>query len=214
MRGLIGATPRGQPWTSAVTLPQGRNGLSTRRMAVLWTFREPSLCRHVHRALMRNAVLNLTLIIPATACHQRNYVERYSRFMLRVLIGRRATYVFARGASHNQDTHRCRLMPWLSRYGADGSFGALAWPVSSSLECSTSVATMWLQGSQLAGPLRLHTHDGWVFRLVSCDLMVHTHLRAAAACVVSCAVSLQDLSRSQRSGASHALRHLRVFSQQ
>src|SRR4029434_4319407 len=25
-------------------------------------------------------VLNLTLIIPATACHQRNYVERYSRY--------------------------------------------------------------------------------------------------------------------------------------
>ncbi len=32
---LSGATPRGQPWTSAVTLPQGRNGLSARRMAVL-----------------------------------------------------------------------------------------------------------------------------------------------------------------------------------
>jgi hypothetical protein len=32
--GLIGATPRGQPWTSAVTLPQGRNGLSAQRMAV------------------------------------------------------------------------------------------------------------------------------------------------------------------------------------
>ena len=30
---------------------------------------------------MRSAVLNLTLIIPATACHQRNCVERYSRFM-------------------------------------------------------------------------------------------------------------------------------------
>src|SRR5437016_1661009 len=29
---------------------------------------------------MRMAVLNLTLIIPATACHQRNYVERYSRY--------------------------------------------------------------------------------------------------------------------------------------
>jgi hypothetical protein len=24
-------------------------------MAVLWTFREPSLCRHVRRELMRNA---------------------------------------------------------------------------------------------------------------------------------------------------------------
>ena len=77
--GLIGATPRGQPWTPAVTLPHGRDGLSARRMAVLWTFREPSLCRHVHRELMRNAVLDLTPIIPPTACHQRNYVERYSR---------------------------------------------------------------------------------------------------------------------------------------
>jgi hypothetical protein len=76
---LIGATPRGQPWTPAVTLPQGRDGLSARRMAVLWTFRAPSLCRHVPHELMRNAALNLTLIIPATACHQRNDVERYSR---------------------------------------------------------------------------------------------------------------------------------------
>ena len=49
-------------------------------MAVLCTFREPSLCRHAHRELMRNAVLDLTPIIPTTACHQRNYVERYSRF--------------------------------------------------------------------------------------------------------------------------------------
>ena len=31
---LLGATPRSQPWTSAVTLPQGRNGLNVRRMAV------------------------------------------------------------------------------------------------------------------------------------------------------------------------------------
>ena len=30
---------------------------------------------------MRSALLDLTPIIPATACHQRNYVERYSRFI-------------------------------------------------------------------------------------------------------------------------------------
>jgi hypothetical protein len=81
--GLIGATPRGQPWTPAVTLPHRRDGLSARRMAVLWTFREPSLRRHVHREFMHNAVLDLTPIIPTTACHQRNYVERYSRFTLK-----------------------------------------------------------------------------------------------------------------------------------
>ena len=40
-RGLLsGDTPRGQLWTSAVTLPQGRNGLRAWRMAVLSTFRE------------------------------------------------------------------------------------------------------------------------------------------------------------------------------
>jgi len=46
---LIGATPRGQPWTSAVTLPPGRNGLIAWRIAMLSTFRAPSLCRRVHR---------------------------------------------------------------------------------------------------------------------------------------------------------------------
>jgi hypothetical protein len=66
---LSGATPRGQPWTSAVTLPQGRNGLSAWRMAVLYALREPSLCRQVHRELMRNALLDLTPIIPTTACN-------------------------------------------------------------------------------------------------------------------------------------------------
>jgi hypothetical protein len=57
----------------------GATGLRARRRAVLWTFREPSLCRHVHRALLRNAVLDVTPIILATACHQSNDVETYSR---------------------------------------------------------------------------------------------------------------------------------------
>src|SRR5262249_29360246 len=86
--GLIGATPRGQPWTSAVTLPPGRNGLIVWRMAVLSTFREPSLCRPVPRELFRSVLLYLTPIIAATACHQRNYVERYSRSR-RVVIERK-----------------------------------------------------------------------------------------------------------------------------
>jgi len=78
---LSGAPPRGQPWTPAVTLPQGCTGLSARQMVVLWTFREFSLCRHVRRELLRNAWLDFTPIIPVTACHQRNYVEAYSRSM-------------------------------------------------------------------------------------------------------------------------------------
>ena len=79
--GRSGATPRGQPWTSAVMLPHGCNGLSVRRLAVLWTFRAPALCRPVHRELMRSGLLDLTSIIPVNACYQRNYVERYSRFI-------------------------------------------------------------------------------------------------------------------------------------
>ena len=85
---LLAVTERwhssGPPWTPAVTLPQECDGLSARRMAVLWTFRAPSLCRHVHRELLRSAVLDFAPIIAATACHQRNYIERDSRSMRRL----------------------------------------------------------------------------------------------------------------------------------
>ena len=77
---LSGVTPRSQPWTTAVTLPHGRDGLGARWMAVLWTFCQPSLCRHVRRELLRNAWLDFTPTIPTTVCHQRNYVETYSRY--------------------------------------------------------------------------------------------------------------------------------------
>src|SRR5688572_14280192 len=50
-------------------------------MAVLSTFRAPSLGRHVHRELLRSVLLDLTPIISVTACLQRNYVERYSRYI-------------------------------------------------------------------------------------------------------------------------------------
>src|SRR5258705_12375020 len=77
---MSGATPRGQPWTPALALPHRRDGLSARRMAVLYTFREPSLGRQMHRELMRNALLDLTTIMPATTYHRRSYAERYSRY--------------------------------------------------------------------------------------------------------------------------------------
>ncbi len=63
----------------AVTLPHVRYGLRVRLMAVWWTFRRPSMGRPVYHQFMRNELLDLTTIIPATACHQRNYVETYSR---------------------------------------------------------------------------------------------------------------------------------------
>ena len=66
--------------------PHGRDGLSAWRMAVLWTFCEPSLCRRMHRALMRNALLDYTPIIPATAYLQNNYVETYSRYIARMVL--------------------------------------------------------------------------------------------------------------------------------
>jgi hypothetical protein len=74
---------RGNPLASAgtptVTLPHRRDGLNVLLMVVLCPFRRPSLCRPVHCALMHSGLLDLTTIVPATPCHQRNYVEPYSR---------------------------------------------------------------------------------------------------------------------------------------
>ena len=63
--------------------PGGRDRLSAQRMAMVSTFREPSRCRPVHRELLRNALLELTLILPTTACYQRIYVETYSKSIQR-----------------------------------------------------------------------------------------------------------------------------------
>jgi len=43
-------------------LLHGCEGLRVQRMTGWWTFREPSLGRHVRRALLRNAVLDFTLL--------------------------------------------------------------------------------------------------------------------------------------------------------
>ena len=65
-----------------MTLPQRHNGLSARRLAVLETLREPSLGRPVSRQFLRNAVLDFTSVVPATAYPSRSYAERYSRFTI------------------------------------------------------------------------------------------------------------------------------------
>jgi hypothetical protein len=83
---VIGATPRGQPRTPAMRLPHGCEGLCVRQMTVLWTFRRPFMGRPVPRQFMRNAVLDLTPIVPATAYHHRSYAERYSRYNLTIVI--------------------------------------------------------------------------------------------------------------------------------
>jgi hypothetical protein len=50
-----------------------------RRMTMWWTFRRPCMGRPVPRQLLRNALRNLTTIVPATAYHRRRYAEKYSR---------------------------------------------------------------------------------------------------------------------------------------
>ena len=79
---IIGETPWGQPWTPVLTLPHVRDGLSVLLMAVLCTFRRPFIGRPVPRQLLRNALLDLTTLVSATAYHRRSYAERYSRYML------------------------------------------------------------------------------------------------------------------------------------
>jgi len=61
-------------------LPHVCDGLSVLWIAALCPFWRPCIGRPVHRELMRNELCNLTTIVPATACHQRNYVKPYSRY--------------------------------------------------------------------------------------------------------------------------------------
>jgi len=42
------------------------------------------MCRHVHRPVRRNALPNLTTIVPVTVYHEGSDVETYSRFILRL----------------------------------------------------------------------------------------------------------------------------------
>ena len=87
---LIGATPRGQPRTPAMMLPHGCEGLRVQRMTVLWTFRRPCMGRPGPRPCMRNALLDVTTLVPATASHRRSYAERYRRYRALASHGTRA----------------------------------------------------------------------------------------------------------------------------
>src|SRR5438477_8864757 len=95
----MGATPRGQQGTPALTLLHMRDGLRVLLTAVLWMFSRPSLCRAVHCQLLRNELLDLTTIVPATDCHQRNYVEAYSRYMRTIISSPPAGVSFNAGAA-------------------------------------------------------------------------------------------------------------------
>ena len=65
-----------------------RDGLRALRLAVWCPFCRSSMGRYVHCELTRNELLDLTTIVSATACHQKNYVGTYSRSKLFVEINR------------------------------------------------------------------------------------------------------------------------------
>src|SRR6266446_6814111 len=100
----MGTIPRGYPWTHALMLPHVRDGLSALLRAVLCTCHRPSMCRPMYRPFMRNALLDLTAIVPATACHQRNDIETYSKS-----IGRPLYKATIDNALYISSTIRCRV---------------------------------------------------------------------------------------------------------
>jgi hypothetical protein len=50
-------------------LPHEGEGLRMRRKTALWTFRRPFMRHWAPRQCLRNAVLDVTTLVPATACH-------------------------------------------------------------------------------------------------------------------------------------------------
>ena len=67
-------------------LPHMRYGLNVLLMEGLCPCHRPAMCHHVHREFLRTALLDLTTVVPATACHQRDYVEPYSRSTIEALL--------------------------------------------------------------------------------------------------------------------------------
>ena len=59
----------------AMMLPHGCEGLRVWRRTVWWTFRRPFMGRPVSRQFLRNALLDVTTIVPATAYHRRSYTR-------------------------------------------------------------------------------------------------------------------------------------------
>src|SRR5882724_6705320 len=76
-----GATPRGQQGSPACTLPHVRDGLRVRCRATWCPCGRPSKGRPVHHPFLRNALPDLTTMVPVTAYSRINYVETYSRYM-------------------------------------------------------------------------------------------------------------------------------------
>ena len=74
-RCLLGATRQGQQGRPAWTLPHRRDGRRGRWMVVWYPCRRSSLGRPVHRPCMRQALRDVTMLVPATPGHPRTDVE-------------------------------------------------------------------------------------------------------------------------------------------
>jgi hypothetical protein len=196
---LIGAPPRGQPWTPVVTLPHGRDGLSARWMAVLCAFREPSMGRHVHRELLRNALLDVTPIIPLTACHQRNYVETYSRY--KTLESNLSVVGSAEDPGDSGEvgcrggaTVSCRFpIPHSVLLGSTASVHALQHSLVLSLPADTSASSTLPQATAAAVPVKFAAgratggHRHTVFAVLQGPASFHlTCSRRCSACLPPC----------------------------
>jgi len=77
---LSGATPQGSAVDARYDTTVGVRRAERAADGGLVDVPQALSVRHVHRELLRSVLLDLAPIIAATACYQRNYVERYSRF--------------------------------------------------------------------------------------------------------------------------------------
>ncbi len=70
-----GATPRGQQWPPACTLPHGRDGLRVRLKATCGPCGRSSMRRPAHRPFLRNALPEVTTISPVASYYRISYVR-------------------------------------------------------------------------------------------------------------------------------------------
>ena len=143
-----------------------------------------AVAMRTHRVRIGFAVVEMALHHPVRLAVQTALVDHLSRGRLIVGTGRGSAYnayeyvgfgtTLAEGRDMLPEAEELLIKAWTTDdVRHDGRYWQATFPCAH---------------MELAGPLRFHTR-GRVFRLVSCDLMVHTPRPAAAAGVVSCAVS-------------------------
>src|SRR5215475_15567 len=92
-------------------------------MAMLCLFHRSSMCRPGHCAFMRSELLDLTTIIAATACHQSNYVEPYSRYRKEAtMIYEVRTYTLRPGTVAEFEERYAKRLPLREQHSKLGAF--------------------------------------------------------------------------------------------